>query len=119
MTLHDRMEWREFVNRMLGKGVQEEWHGTYFQTQDLGVNCCSGGAGNSCMSDSLNCVGTKTIGDDSCFESVYPMIWVGLVSGTLLPSGWGHICCTGEMCYEFAVQSRYLNLGSGNFNFMA
>ena len=41
-----------------------------------------------------------------------------MMSGMLLLSGRGRICCTEEMCYGFAVGSSDLNLGSGNFKVM-
>ena len=58
------------------------------------------------MSDSLNCalgcVRTYWSKDAFC-------------SSVSCDLGKGCICCFGEMCYEFAVGLRNLNLGSGNF----
>ena len=73
------------------------------------------------MSDSLNCAlecvgtcGAKTIGDDLRFVVIYSVIWVRVVSGTQLPSGWGtHLPYWGNVLEftVFTVGSSVFELG--------
>ena len=73
-----------------------------------------GEAGNSFMSDSLNCVRPKTIDNDPHFVIVYPVIWKG--------GKWHAVPIWVAVLFavigKCTVGSSDLKLGSGNFNFM-
>ena len=76
------------MNRMLGKNLGSDarsWGGLLREERE--TPACQI---NLIMRwDVWESVGAKTIGDDSRFVVVCPVIWVRVVSDTLLPSGRG------------------------------